>query len=179
LDRTTQCDDSKNKSQWGRRATRRSSPSLGFKDPSSAMGGIPPSIAALVMRCKVLLSLSIQRIRGGLRCPLYCCTSGPALSLLPSNIEARALLKASFRRAPAAIFSCHRPTCFHRAPAAIFSCRRPTTLLMPRSHCNLFQPNASATATPLPSFDAAMSLLFKSCRCSCNLLLLQHYGRLV
>jgi hypothetical protein len=106
--------------------------------------------------------------RGGLRWPLYCCTSAPALSLLPSNIEACALLKASFRRAPAAIFPCRRPTCFCRAPAAIFSCRRPTTPLTPCSHCNLFQPNASATFTPLPSFDAAMLLLFKSCRHSCN-----------
>ncbi len=52
---------------------------------------------------QLLLSLSIQRIGGGLRWPLYCCTSGPALSLLPSNIEARELLKASFRRAPAAM----------------------------------------------------------------------------
>jgi hypothetical protein len=176
LDRTARCDDNKNESEWGRRATSRYSPSLGFKDLSSAMGGIPPSIAALVMRCKVLLSLSIQCIGGGLRWPLYCCTSTPPLSLLPSNIEARAL---RFRRAPAAMFSCRRPTCFPRAPAAIISCRCPTTLLTPRTHCDLFQPNASATATPLPSFDAAMPLLFKSCRCSCNLLLLQHYGRLV
>jgi hypothetical protein len=179
LDRTTQCDYNENKSEWGRRATRRSFSSLGFKDPSSAMGGIPPSIAALVICCKVLLSLSIQRIGGELRWPLYCCTRGPPLSLLPSNIEARALLKASFRRTPAAIFSCRCPTCFCGAPAAIFSCRRPTTHLTPRSHCNLFQPNASATATTPPSFDAAMSLLFKSCCRSCNLLLLQHYGRLV
>jgi hypothetical protein len=150
------------------------------------MGGIPPSIAALVMRCKVLLSLSIQRIRGGLRWPLYCCTSGPPLSLLPSNIEARVLLKASFCLAPAAIFSCRRPMCFRRAPAAIFFCRHPTMLLTPRSHCDLFQPNCSSTAT-LPSFDAAMSLLFKSCRsaaifcyCSimagwCNFLPLAHH----
>jgi hypothetical protein len=51
------------------------------------------------MRCKVLLSISIPCNRGGLRWPLYCCISRPPLSLLPSNIEARALLKASFCRA--------------------------------------------------------------------------------
>ncbi len=153
--------------------------SLSGGDALQGTHSIPPSIAVLVMRCKVLLSLSIQRIGGGLRWPLYCCTSNPALSLLPSNIEAGMLLKASLRRAPAAIFSCRCPMCFRRIPAEIFSCRRPTMLLMPRSHCNLFQPNASATAMPLPTFDAAMSLLFKSCRRSCNLMLLQHYGRLV
>jgi hypothetical protein len=154
-------------------------PLLGSKIPPVPWGGIPPSIAALVMRCKVLLSLSIQRIGGGLRLLLYCCSSGPPLSLLPSNIEARALLKASFCRAPAAIFSCRRPTCFLLAPAAIFSCRHSTTLLMPCSHCDLFPPNASATAAPPPSSDAAMSLLFKPCRRSCNLLLLLHCNRLL
>ncbi len=130
--------------------------------------------------CRVMvLSLSMQPIGGGLHWPLYCCTCTPPLSLLPSNIEAQALLKASFRRAPPAIFSCRRPMCFCRTPAAIFSCRCPTTLLMPRSHCDLFPPNASATAAPLPSSDAAMPLLFKSCRRSCNFLLLPHCGRLL
>jgi hypothetical protein len=154
-------------------------PLLGSKSSPVPWGGIPPSITVLVMRCKALLSLFIQRIGGGLRCPLYCCTSSPPLSLLPSKIEVHALLKASFRRAPAAIFFCCRPTCFRRAPAAIFSCCRPTTLLMPRSHCDLFLPNVSANAVPPPSSDAAMSLLFKSCRRSCNLLLLLHCNRLL
>jgi hypothetical protein len=118
--------------------------------------------------------------RGGIKvAPLLLYQCPPPLSLLPSNIEARALLKASFRRAPAVIFSCRHPMCFCRAPAAIFSCRRPTMLQMPCSHCDLFQPNASATVTLLPSFDAAMSLLFKSYHCSCNLLLLPHCGKLV
>jgi hypothetical protein len=133
----------------------------------------------MVMRCKVLLSLSIQHVGGRLRWTLYCCTNRPPLSLLLSNIEARALLNASFCRTPAVIFSCCRPTCFRRAPAAIFSCRHPTTLLMPRSCCDIFLPNALATAAPPPSFDAAMSLLFKSCHRSCNLLLLPHCGRLL
>jgi hypothetical protein len=92
------------------------------------------------MRCKVLLSLSIPHKGGGLRWPLYCCISRLPLSLLPSNIEARALLKASFRHAPAVIFTCRCPTCFRRTPAAIFSCRRPTTLLMPRSAAIFFCP---------------------------------------
>jgi hypothetical protein len=140
LDQTTRCDDNENKSEWGRRATRHSPSSLGLKDPSSAMGGIPPSIAALVMRCKVLFSLSIQHIGGGLRWPLYCCISGPPLSLLPSNIEARALLKASLRCVPAAIFTCCHQTCFRRAPAGIFFCRHPN--------------NASDAALPLRSFSA-------------------------
>jgi hypothetical protein len=122
-------------------------PLLGSKILPVPWGGIPPSIAALVMHCKVTLSLSIQCIGGGLRWPFYCCTSGPALSLLPSNIEARALLKASFHRAPAAIFSCRHPPCFCRAPAAIFSCCRPK--------------NASDAALPLRSFSA-------QCLCHCH-----------
>ncbi len=154
-------------------------PLSGSKIPPVPWGGIPPSIAALVMCCKALLSLSIQCIGGGLRWPLYCCTSGPPLSLLPSKIKVCVLLKASFHRAPTRIFSCRRPTCLRCAPAAIYSCHRPTTLLMPRSHCDLFPPNASATAAPLPSSKAAMLLLFKSCRHSCNLLLLPHCGRLM
>jgi hypothetical protein len=154
-------------------------PLSGSKIPPVPWGAIPPSIAALVMGCKAFLSLSIQHIREGSSWPLYCFTSAPPLSLLPSNIEARALLKASVRRAPAKIFSCCRPMCFRHALAAIFSCCRPTTLLMPHSCCDIFLSNASATAAPLQSSDAAMSLLFKSCCCSCNLLLLPHCGRLL
>jgi hypothetical protein len=114
------------------------------------------------MCCKALLSLSIQRKEGGLRWPLYCCTSRPPLSLLPSTIEARALLKASFRCVPVATFSCRCPTCFCYAPAAIFSCCRPTTLLMPRSCCNIFSP------TPLPPLRLH-HLLMLPCRCFSNL----------
>jgi hypothetical protein len=92
-------------SQSGGNALQGALPPLsGSKIPPVPWGGIPPSIAALVMHCKVLLSLSIQCIGRGLRWPLYCCTSAPPLSLLPSNIEAGALLKASFPRATAAIF---------------------------------------------------------------------------
>jgi hypothetical protein len=136
------------------------------------------------MRCKVPLSLSIPCKGGGLRWPLYCCISHTPLSLLPSNIEAHALLKASFCRAPAAIFFCRRPTCFRRAPAAIFTCRRPSTLLMLRSCCDIFLPNAPATAAPPPSSDAAMfsnlaaaAAIFCYCRIAaggCNFLPLTH-----
>jgi hypothetical protein len=137
-------------SQTGGDTLQGASPLLGSKIPPVPWGGILPSIAALVMHCKALLSLSIQCIGGGLRWPLYCCTSAPPQSLLPSNIEARVLLKASFCHTPDAIFSCRCPTCFHHAPAAIFSCHCPTTLLMSCSSCDIFLPNASATATPLP-----------------------------
>jgi hypothetical protein len=130
-----------------------SSHSLGVEDPSSAQGGIAPSIAMLVMHCKELLSLSIQPVGGGLRWTLYCCTNCPPLSLLPSNIEACALLNASFRCAPAAIFSCRCPTCFHRAPAAIFSCRRPATIFL--------------RPTPLP-LPCLCHLLTLPCHCFSN-----------
>jgi hypothetical protein len=40
---------------------------LRVEDPSSAPGGIAPSIPVLVMRCKALLSLSIQPVGGRLR----------------------------------------------------------------------------------------------------------------
>ncbi len=103
-------------------------PLLGLKIPPVPLGGIPPSIAALVMCCKVLLSLSIKRIGGGLRWPLYCCTSAPPLSLLPSNIEAHLLLKASFCHATAAIlcYCCIAAGCCNfllltRPCSAIFS----------------------------------------------------------
>jgi hypothetical protein len=50
--------------------------------------------------------------------------------------------------------------CFRRTPAAIFSYRRPTMLLTPCSHCDLFQPNASARI---------YHLLMLPCRCFSNL----------
>ncbi len=130
-----------------------SSYSIEVEDPSSAQEGIAPSIAVLVMCCKVLLSLSIQRKGGRLRWPRHCCTSAPPLSLLPSNIEACTLLNASFHRAPAAIFSCRRPTCFCRTPAAIFSCCCPTTIFF--------------CLTPLPP-PCLQHLLIVPCHCFSN-----------
>jgi hypothetical protein len=53
-------------------------------------------------------------------------------------------------------------TCFHHAPAAIFSCRRPTTLLMPRSCCDIF------FLTPLPP-PRLCHLMTLPCRCFSNL----------
>ncbi len=148
-----------------------SSYSLGVEDPSSAQGGIAPSIAVLVMRCKVLLSLSIQPVGGGLRWTLYCCTNHPPLSLLPGNIEACALLNASFRCAP---------TCYLFLPLPNVLPPRPCcNLFLPRPNNNLSLPNTSATAVPPPYSDAAMPLHFKCCSRSCNLLLLLHCGRLL
>jgi hypothetical protein len=116
---------------------------------------------------------------GGIKVAPQLLYQPPPLTLLPSNIEARALVNASFCCAPTAILSCRHPMCFRRTPSEIFSCCCPTMLLMPCSCCNLFLSNASATAGPPPSSEAAMLLLFKTCFCSCNLLLLPHSSRLL
>jgi hypothetical protein len=129
-------------------------PLSGSKIPPVPWGGIPPSIAALVMRCKALLSLSIQHKGGGLRWPLYCCTSAPPPEL---TAQQHCGARAAQSQLPP------RPHCnlFLPLPNMLPPCLC-CNLFLPPSNNDLLLPNASATAAPPPSSDAAMSLLFKS-----------------